>query len=464
MRRTSILSVMVFTLALGALLPVAAQDATPPAGSADSASPAIGVPLTFVDAEGVERASITVEEVQDPFVDFAEGYEPEAGSKYVLLTMVYENIGQGPFETQPSDITLQDTDGYLWAPASVNRGDNVVVPDLQGNSMAPGNRVSGVVGFQIPDTAELARVFYQPESGRLIPLADLRSQVPAGPSIGDELTYEDPESGGQALISVTEVQDPFEDVPEGNEPEEGSRYVLVTVTFENTGAVPFEVSPSTLLLHDSDGYLWGNTSITRGEDAVIPDLQSQDMAPGNRISGVVGFQIPDTSVPVEVLYQPVSGRLIQLAVLQQSGGSAAGRGQGTDETSAAAGDECAGEAAWFSESSDRIELATGMSLQAAELESPETLEALATGYTELAGAQSAMTDIPAAATTVNQSLIDTYTAFSDALTTLVTAGDDGSDPEFAIVEGMNAFNDTSQAFSMLIIDVIQVAAGCGIEA
>lgn len=37
--------------------------------------------------------------------------------------------------------------------------------------MAPGNRISGVIGYVLPEDAQLARVLYQPDSGRLITLA-----------------------------------------------------------------------------------------------------------------------------------------------------------------------------------------------------------------------------------------------------------------------------------------------------
>jgi hypothetical protein len=39
--------------------------------------------------------------------------------------------------------------------------------------MAPGNRISGLIGYVVPAEAQLERVLYQPESGRLITVAHL---------------------------------------------------------------------------------------------------------------------------------------------------------------------------------------------------------------------------------------------------------------------------------------------------
>ena len=67
----------------------------------------------------------------------------------------------------------RDTDGTLWAPASVPRGDNPDIPDLESQKLAPGNKISGAVGFIVPTSTPLAQIYFQPQSSQLLLLVDL---------------------------------------------------------------------------------------------------------------------------------------------------------------------------------------------------------------------------------------------------------------------------------------------------
>lgn len=306
-----------------ALMLICLVSLTPHIGAAQSATPVadqvpvpiVGTPFLFVGQDGLSEIAITVAAVEDPFLDAAEGVQPQEGNRFVLLTMVYENLGNRPFETRPDQIVLQDADGYLRRSTTIQRGEDVTMPDLDWITMAPGDRISGVVGFEVPEDAELARVFYQPEPSRLLVLADLQAAPVTGLEIGAATTFVDPETGAEGFITVTEVVDPFEDAPAGAEPAAGSRYVLLTVSIENSGDGLFAVNPTAFGLRDVQGYLWGTTSVQRGENIVVPDLQFQDLAPGSRISGIVGFELPVGVEIADVLYQPTSDRIIFIATL-----------------------------------------------------------------------------------------------------------------------------------------------------
>jgi hypothetical protein len=89
----------------------------------------------------------------------------------VLVTLSFENTGSAPLEVRTGTILLQDDNGYLMTYGSVPRSPDIVVPELQGQQLAPGSRISGVVGFQVPIEAEIANIVFQPEGGRLIVLA-----------------------------------------------------------------------------------------------------------------------------------------------------------------------------------------------------------------------------------------------------------------------------------------------------
>lgn len=369
MRRPLVLTV-VFLLGLFQLSAATVSAIAAPAWQSSSA--ALGDTFLYVDAEGVERATITVLAVEDPFEDVAEGYEPAADARYVLLTVAYENVGPGPFETRPDQITVQDTDGFIWSSATVERGDDVTIPPLRSVEMAPGDRVSGVIGFQVPAEAELARVLFQPESSRLLVLADVQTSPAPESGVGAETAYIDAETFAEGLITVTDVADPFDVVPEGSEPANGSRYLLLTVAVENTGSSLLAFNPNDLLLRDGAGFLWATASVPRGDDVVVPDLQSQDLAPGSRVTGAVGFQIPADAPVSDVLYQPMSGRIIVLAELQSTDATA-DIGAAADSAPAA----CDGIEDWSTETGERLDQAGELIQEAAQIPGPARLEEIA---------------------------------------------------------------------------------------
>lgn len=265
--------------------------------------------VVITSPEGEELGEITVEQVEDPFMGFTEGYGPEEGGRLLLLTVAFEATGTATFDANPSSFVLRDEDGAHWGTTSIYR-DEAVPPDLQSQSLSPGNRISGVVGFQVPADSEVTDVYYQPESSRLIHVVALQSSP--GPALGDEATYTSLQTdGAEGTVTVDNLEDPFEGFAEGYDPPEDTRYVVMTVSIESTGSAVLDADPYDLILRDRDGFLWSPASVNR-EDGALPDLQSQLMAPGNRISGVVTFQIPVTAELAELYWQPESGHLVEL--------------------------------------------------------------------------------------------------------------------------------------------------------
>ena len=286
-----------------------------PFGLAAQTPVALETSGVVTDNDGEELGVITVEETEDDFEDYAPGYEPVEEARYVLLTVSFEATGEIPFEANPGRLVLRDADGFHWQPYHFNREDENP-PQLQTQTMSPGNRISGVVGFQVPEDVELASVYYQPEGSRLILLAQLQDDSATVPALGDEVDYASVEvPGADGIIIVQDLEDPFEDLPEGVVPAEDARYLIMSVSFEATGDEPLDAAPSELLLRDTDGFLWSYVSVPREDDS-LPELQSQTLSSGNRISGIVGFQIPENAELAELFWQPEIGRLIRLVDFQ----------------------------------------------------------------------------------------------------------------------------------------------------
>jgi hypothetical protein len=277
---------------------------------------ASGGPVVVTSAEGDELGTVAIEGVEDPFEGYMEGYEPEEGARFVLLTAAFEATGEATFDTYPNGFVLRDADGVHWSSTTIYR-EEAIPPDLQSQTLSPGNRISGVVGFQVPEDSEITDVYYQPEATRLIHALGLKER--ASPALGDEVTYTSLQTEGAEGIAVADdLEDPFEDLAEGYEPAQDSRYVVMTVSFESTGSGVLDADPYDLLLRDTDGFLWSFTSVPR-EGGRLPELQAQLMSPGNRISGVVGFQIPEDAELSQLYWQPESGHLVELVSFQAEG-------------------------------------------------------------------------------------------------------------------------------------------------
>ena len=65
---------------------------------------------------------------------------------------------------------MQDAAGYLWGTVSLQTDPESPVPLLEARSLAPGSRLTGVVGFEIPEDSSLQTVYLQPDYAVLIPL------------------------------------------------------------------------------------------------------------------------------------------------------------------------------------------------------------------------------------------------------------------------------------------------------
>jgi hypothetical protein len=99
--------------------------------------------------------------------------------RYVALTVAFDNVGTQPFDADPYDVVLRDANGFVYGLSSVYRVEPVV-PDLQSQTMAPGNRISGFIGFEVPADAVIEEVAYQPQSDRRVVIADLAGGGPVG--------------------------------------------------------------------------------------------------------------------------------------------------------------------------------------------------------------------------------------------------------------------------------------------
>ncbi|HEU5434328.1 MAG TPA: hypothetical protein VFU81_21830 [Thermomicrobiales bacterium] len=294
MRRPSALHAVVLTLlVVGAGLAIGQ-----PRGAAAWRAPS-GPPIPLVNADGAATGTVAVAAVTDPFTDFDPSQPPEAGKHYVALTVVFDANAGKKLDVDPYSIVVQDAAGALWQPSYLPLPNSAPVPQLTRQSLGPGSRISALLGFLVPDGTKLSRVWYKSDSVHLFPLADLVVQTP--PAVGQAASITDA-NAAVGSVTVAAVDDPFAGYDPASPPAAGTRFVLLTLVYDNPGSGRFDVEPYGLVVRDAQGRLWSQTGISRPSDTVVvPDLTSRPLAPGDRISGAIGFALPD-GVALDALY------------------------------------------------------------------------------------------------------------------------------------------------------------------
>lgn len=456
-----LLHAMIAFALLGSFAVVGGESASSQEGAA------LGDAVPVSNEEGDALGSIAVTEVADPYEAFDPNSPPEPGSRYVALTVAFDADAGERFDIEPRSIVLQDDAGFLWNQSSFVVPDDAVVPELSSDTLAPGSRVSGVVVFPVPDERAPARVFYQPESSRLVDLADL-SNMPA-PTVGESVPLVDSE-GGTGSVTVTEVADPFEAFDATQPPPVDARYVLVTLAYENTGDGRFFIEPFGLVLRDADGNLWSSTSVTRPDESeIVPDLNRTQLAPGDRLSGVVGFVVPVGVEPNGVYAAPTSGQLVLLADIrpgvepatQEEESAATPVAALDDDATAALTESCVDVEQWLATAQERIDVIQGIDLENMTLEDVAMLAEEAPRYAEFAQMQ-LEEEAPEALDAVNAALTATFGEYAAVVDQLMGATAPGNDPIQEIAEALQSLDAAGLRLQQVEAEAAKIASECGL--
>lgn len=274
-----------------------------------------GTSVPYVDVTGAEHGTVTVTQLLNPFTDFPEDKAPEAGSRLVVVTLSVEGTGEDGIEVYTPSIWLQDASGALWGESfPCCFMDDFPEPELTITTVGPGSRISGWIGYTVPADAQVQAVIYQPESGIILIPADMGS---ARPAVGTPVTVVGADDS-QATVTVAKVEDPYKGFAKDDKPPKGTRYVMVTASFENTGENAFDLQVNGALLRDARGALWAPTEIRPRKKPKLGALDSIDLGRGNLVSGRLGYQVP-ADVELEGLYYQGGGHLTRIAALGEAG-------------------------------------------------------------------------------------------------------------------------------------------------
>lgn len=133
----------------------------------------VAEPISVIGTDQSEIASAVIEEVVDPFEEYADNAVPERGSHYVLVHLSIDNPGPRTLEVDPRSIALQDREGFLYAPVGIRPAEEGSFQAFEYQDLPPGATAGGAVGFLVINGIELERVLWQQGRDRTIVLADL---------------------------------------------------------------------------------------------------------------------------------------------------------------------------------------------------------------------------------------------------------------------------------------------------
>jgi hypothetical protein len=179
MRQLVQIVALLVALLAGSSATALAQQATPKAGNGGTnavGDPLVGSTVPYIGSDGKEIAKVTVEDFTDPFEDYDPSSAPERGDRFVSIHVTIDNTGTRSLDYSTSDYLLQDDQGFLYGSTFITRDESTEKkdPDLESDTLAAGDTVSGFLAFEVLTDANLVRLYYSPESSRLITLADLR--------------------------------------------------------------------------------------------------------------------------------------------------------------------------------------------------------------------------------------------------------------------------------------------------
>ena len=171
-----------FLMGGSASLAAAQDDATPAApggegGAGGAADPAVGDAVSVVDSRGNEFVTVTVTEVIRPWEEFGEFEEPERGTEYVAFVIEFENTSDSAVEVDPFRFTLQDGQGFIFGTAFAQGEEGAEMPPLtEATEVEGGESLEALLVFNVFEGQDLAHLFWQPDTDRLVTLALLEGE------------------------------------------------------------------------------------------------------------------------------------------------------------------------------------------------------------------------------------------------------------------------------------------------
>lgn len=116
-------------------------------------------PETGAIGEAVANGAyeLLVDELRDPYLSSDEFFEPEPGNRWVVVEVSITNTSEEAQQYGSYDFKLKDSDNFEYTTGFVD-----VAQELGSGSLPAGDTVRGQLGFEVPATASIVRLIFDP--------------------------------------------------------------------------------------------------------------------------------------------------------------------------------------------------------------------------------------------------------------------------------------------------------------
>ncbi len=226
---------------------------------------------------------------------------PDEGKKYLVVDLMIANQGERSFHSSPVfQMTLKDPSGQKY---NINGKANIAAESNTPNGeVNPGEVIRGKVGFHVPEGLTNFIFVYEANLMGIGEVSVNLGATPVAMNPPQDLNLAHRQEiysiGEQIEISGLVIQVLGVSYPGGTDivkPKEGYKFASVDVQVENQGKSVQEISSIVqMYLKDNTGqkytfHLGAQSIIDRG----LPD---DELQPGERIRGQIGFQVPTDTV------------------------------------------------------------------------------------------------------------------------------------------------------------------------
>jgi len=150
--------------------------------AASDTMPAPGETIEVLDNNARPMVSVTVDDWLDPLPELDPSSQPNRGYHYAGALLTIENTGGSAWPVDVYSFKMIDTDGYRNNGTSAWRS-NPEIPDLGYDDLAAGESVTGLLAFQLFNTAQPAFIVF--ETGDQLTFLAAFPDAPAAPSLAD---------------------------------------------------------------------------------------------------------------------------------------------------------------------------------------------------------------------------------------------------------------------------------------
>lgn len=131
-------------------------------GDGEEATPTATPPPPGVVGRAVRSGNyeLLVNSVVDPYTSSDEFSQPDAGNRYVVVDVSITNVSSGTQDYNSYDFKLRDSDNFQYDSTYSD-----VQQELSSGSVIAGETIRGKLSFQVPQSARLTRLVFEPDFG-----------------------------------------------------------------------------------------------------------------------------------------------------------------------------------------------------------------------------------------------------------------------------------------------------------